>query len=108
MTGCGRSGTNYLAVFLEKSGYEIFHERLGQDGVVSWPMTVNSLSPWGPISEESFQHIFHQVRHPLPVLTSWLVNLYDLNRDEWVFIRYHIPEIKLSDSLGFFGTIGGI
>ena len=35
----------------------------------------------------------------MPVLTSWIVNLYDLNRDEWVFIRYYIPEIKLSDSL---------
>lgn len=97
--GCGRSGTNYMAVFLEKSGYEVFHERLGKDGTVSWPMTVNSLGHGGPLLEESFQHVFHHVKHPLPVLTSWIVNLYDLNRDEWVFIRRHIPEIKLSDSL---------
>lgn len=99
VTGCGRSGTNYMAEYLEKSGYKIFHERLGDDGVVSWPMAVNSLSPWGPLTEDSFNHVFHQVKHPLPVLTSWIVNIYDLNRDEWMFIRKHIPEINLDDTL---------
>lgn len=99
ITGCGRSGTNYTAVLLEKSGYAIYHERFGEDGCVSWPMAVNSYSPWGPISEDSFQHVFHQVRHPLAVITSWVVNLYDLDRDEWVFIRKHIPEIDLEDPL---------
>lgn len=99
VTGCGRSRTNYMAVFLEKSGYRILHERLGDDGVVSWPMAVNSLGPWGPLSEESFDHVFHQVRHPLFVMTSWIVNLHDVNRDEWEFIRRYIPEINLSDSL---------
>jgi hypothetical protein len=99
VTGCGRSGTTYMATFLEKSGYEILHERLGKEGVVSWPMSVDSLSPWGPLSKQSFQHVFHQVKHPLPVLTSWMINLSNLNRDEWVFIRRHVPEIKLSDSL---------
>ena len=99
VTGCGRSGTNYLALVLKQAGHEIFHERLGKDGIVSWTMTVDSISPWGPFTEESFQHVFHQVKHPLPVLTSWISNLYDLERDEWVFIRQHIPEIKLDDSL---------
>ena len=97
--GCGRSGTNYLALVLEKAGYEIFHERIGKHGTVSWPMTVNSISPWGPLSEDSFLNIFHQVKHPLAVLTSWIVNLHDLNRDEWLFIRRHIPQIKSEDSL---------
>jgi len=99
VTGCGRSGSNYMAVFLEKSGYKILHERFGDDGVVSWPMAVDSFSPWGPLSEESFEHVFHQVRHPLFVITSWVVNLDNLDRDEWKFIRRYIPEIDLSDSL---------
>lgn len=99
VTGCGRSGTYYMSLFLEKSGYDILHERLGNDGIVSWPMAVNFSSPWRPSSQESFQHVFHQVRHPLSVITSWMVNLHDINRDEWIFIRRHIPEIKLSDPL---------
>jgi len=99
ISGCGRSGTNYMAILLEKSGYSIHHECFGKDGCVSWPMAVNSYSPWGPISEETFDHVFHQVRHPLFVINSWLINLDDLDRDEWVFIRSHIPEINRSDSL---------
>jgi len=99
VTGCGRSGTNYMAALLEVSGYEIFHERLGNDGIVSWTMSVNSLNPCGILSQARFQHIFHQVRHPLFVITSWIINLHDINRFEWQFIRQHIPEIKLNDSV---------
>lgn len=99
VTGCGRSGTNYTAEVLGHSGYDIHHERPGADGCVSWPMAVNSYSPWGPLSNDTFQHIFHQVRNPLNVINSWVVNLDDLTRDEWKFIRKHIPEIKESDSI---------
>jgi len=99
VTGCGRSGTNYLAICLERSGYSIKHEQPGEDGTVSWPMAVNSYSPWGPESEDHFEHIFHQVRNPLAVITSWIVNLNDVTRDEWVFIRHHIPEIHPEDPL---------
>lgn len=97
--GCGRSGTNYLAKFLELSGYEIYHERPGNTGCVSWPMTVHSYSPWGPTTEKTFKHLFHEVRHPLDVMSSWAINLSDLTRDEWVFIRRHLPEIEITDSL---------
>lgn len=99
--GCGRSGTSYMAKLLATAGLDIFHERPGgSDGLVSWPMLFNSYSPWGPIEEyPEYQHTFHQVRNPLHVMTSWKVNLPDLNRDEWHFIRKHIPEMSESDSL---------
>ena len=99
VTGCGRSGTNYTADILRLSGYDIKHEKPGLDGVVSWPMAVDSYSPWGPSSNDQFEHIFHQVRHPLNVINSWVVNISDLNRDEWKFIRNHVPEIKETDSV---------
>ena len=97
--GCGRSGTNYMAKFLEESGYDIHHERAGTEGCVSWPMVVNYYSPWELSNGESFHHIFHQVRHPLDVITSWYENLDDLDEDEWNFIRRHLPQISRSDSL---------
>jgi hypothetical protein len=99
--GCGRSGTNYMAELLATAGLDVLHERAGgRDGLVSWPMLFNSYSPWGPIEKDlEYQHIFHQVRNPLHVITSWKVNLPDLNRDEWHFIRKHIPQISKNDSL---------
>ncbi|MEI8365611.1 MAG: hypothetical protein WCF65_04250 [Parachlamydiaceae bacterium] len=99
IVGCGRSGTEYMATFLRESGLDINHERIGSDGCVSWPLVVNSFSPWGPITNEEYIHVFHQVRHPLNVITSWFINLDSLTRDEWVFIRRHIPEIRDHDSL---------
>lgn len=98
ITGCGRSGTAYIALLLQKSGYDIKHERPGSDGCVSWSMAVNQYSVDGPYSDESFGTIFHQTRHPLSVISSWITNLYDLRRLEWVFIRKYIPEIVASDS----------
>lgn len=99
ITGCGRSGTEYMATLLKASGYKIYHEHNGKHGCVSWSMAVYSLSPWGPLMYKKYQHIFHQVRNPLDVITSWYINLHDLTRDEWIFIRKHIPQISLADSL---------
>jgi hypothetical protein len=99
VTGCGRSGTTYMAKFLEKSGYDIHHESAGTEGCVSWPMIVNYYSPWTQPNEDSFDHIFHQVRHPLDVITSWYENLKNLDRGEWNFIRKHLSQIDRSDSL---------
>lgn len=99
ITGCGRSGTEYMATLLRQSGYDINHERPGEVGCVSWPMAVGSFSPWGPLAEEKFQYVFHQVRNPLDVITSWRLNLSDIARDEWKFIRTHVPEISEDDTL---------
>jgi hypothetical protein len=63
------------------------------------PWSFSPIPPWGPTSTETFQCILHQVRHPLAVITSWFVNLKDLNRHEWAFIRKRIPEINRNDSL---------
>jgi hypothetical protein len=99
ITGCGRSGTEYMSRLLRQSGYDIKHEKPGAIGSVSWPMAVALYSPWGPASKDQFQYVFHQVRNPLKVITSWFVNLSSLDRDEWKFIRFHIPEILEDDPL---------
>lgn len=100
VTGCGRSGTTFTSQFLTKCGLDIPHEKPGKDGCVSWPMTANFYSPWGPYAEnEQFDHIFQQVRNPLDVMSSFYTNIPDLSRDEWHFIRMFVPQISLNDTL---------
>lgn len=99
ITGCGRSGTTYIARLLQKSGYDIQHERPGTIGSASWPMTVGYYAVDIYANDEPFDHIFHQVRHPLPVIYSWAQTCPDLNLPVWNFIRQHIPEIDPLDSL---------
>jgi hypothetical protein len=99
ITGCARSGTLYMATLLEKSGYNILHERLGKDGVVAWPMAVGSLSVKGPLFYKPFKHIFHQVRHPLHQITSRTIQNSDLSDPRWVFVRKHLKEIRPTDSI---------
>ena len=100
IVGCGRSGTTFMAQFLKASGLQVEHEAPGADGCVSWPMVVNMYNPFGwPADNVKFHHIFHQVRNPLDVITSFYINLPELNRHEWGFIRSQIPEINPDDPL---------
>ncbi len=101
ITGCGRSGTAFMSAFLQASGVQVDHEAEGIDGIVSWPMAVNWYSPWIKMRPKKlvFTHVFHQVRDPLAVISSWFVNLQNLNRDEWKFVRNYVPEIIKTDSL---------
>lgn len=96
ITGCARSGTTYITEVLKQAGLRVAHEFLDQDGCVSWPMAVNSdYSPWGPPDNGiHFEHIFHQVRHPLLVISS----VYTTEpKESWDFICKHIPEIHPKD-----------
>jgi hypothetical protein len=45
---------------------------MGRDGIASWTMAVDAPStPWGPARRGfRFEHVFHQVRHPLDVAAS--------------------------------------
>jgi hypothetical protein len=112
ITGCGRSGTTFMSSFLCASGLKIPHERPGRDGCVAWPMCVDSYRPWGNRSSRAkFQHVFHQVRNPLDVISSWFTNGMEHPRDAsfkfpskktiqeavWDFIQLHVPEITAED-----------
>lgn len=65
-----RSGTRYTAKLLKKRGVAVEQERLGPEGTVSW-VHVGRGNVRGRLVEEiEFEKIFHQVRHPLPTITS--------------------------------------
>jgi hypothetical protein len=89
VTGCGRSGTRYTTFVLRRMGLDVPHERLGRDGIASWTMAVDAENrPYGPPSSScGFEHVFHQVRHPLDVIRSATT----FGPDSWAFICEHTP-----------------
>jgi hypothetical protein len=89
ITGCGRSGTKYIALLMRRLGLDVRHEELGVDGVASWYMAVDTNEvPFGPALRGcEFEHIHHQLRHPLAVIASAST----FKRQTWEFICAHIP-----------------
>lgn len=89
ITGCGRSGTRYITFILRRLGLNVGHEELDSDGIASWCYAVNAdVLPWGaPAKNLAFEHIFHQVRHPLQVIPSAC----SFKDSSWLFICQHIP-----------------
>lgn len=89
VTGCGRSGTKYTSFVLRRLGLDVPHERLGADGLSSWCLAVEAGSvPWGPPGTGlAFDHVFHQIRHPLAVIASCAT----FTESSWSFIREHVP-----------------
>lgn len=87
VTGCGRSGTHFVASLFETNGFNVTHERIGAHGSVSWvyapPATEAAAADekWFSSSADvvlqrqpsfSFFPIVHLTRHPLPLLASLL------------------------------------
>lgn len=97
VTGCSRSGTMYISKVLNECGLHIGHEWPEKDGLSSWLFAVNTdAAPWGPQPNEiHFQHIFHQVRDPLKVISSVFTHE---PVESWQYIIAQIPEISWEDS----------
>lgn len=97
ITGCARSGTTYIAKILQESGLSIGHEKMLKDGVSSWYLACNpqKTKRGANPNKVRFAHVFHQVRHPLKVISS----VYRTeDRHSWNYIMKHVPEIKMQDS----------
>jgi hypothetical protein len=84
ITGCGRSGTKYISFVCRRLGVDVRHERLGRDGIASWTMETRRFGP--PNGAVRFEHVFQQVRHPLPVIAS----VRSFEPASWEFISRHI------------------
>lgn len=95
ITGCARSGTSFITKFFRLNGYDVGHERDGLFGVVAWTMTADvDIAPWGPgFNNYTFEHIFHQVRHPLKTIAS-AGNEPPIS---WIFVKKFVPEIEMDD-----------
>lgn len=71
ITGCPRSGTRWTDFLLRNAGVPVAHERLDTFGTVSW-MHIGKGAIRNKVSPEdaTYEHIWHQVRHPLAQITS--------------------------------------
>lgn len=96
ITGCGRSGTKYIAFVLRRWGLDVPHERMGRDGCASWCMAVDAeKTPFGESCRNyEFEHIFHQVRNPLAVIAS----IKTFKNKSWQFICEHTA-IRMGEPL---------
>lgn len=83
IVACGRSGTLYVCRLFHKIGIDLGHEHVGKFGCCSMYFVPNnsdfSIVNHGqkvPIhrgeskQDFKFEHIWHQVRHPLPTIDS--------------------------------------
>lgn len=99
ITGCARSGTKYVSSALTASGIEIGHEQMKSSGVAKWDLAANPKEArnkkWINLHNFQFDHIFHQVRDPLKVISSVYVTE---DRQSWNYILKHTPEISIRDS----------
>ena len=82
---------------LRQCGYRVGHELIRRDGVCSWEMAVDTKKVlWGDARNGyRFDHIFHQVRHPLKAIASVY---FTEPLESFAFFQSHIPEIKAEDS----------
>lgn len=74
-TGCGRSGTAYSAALWRALGKDVGHEQWGADGISAFQVA----HPFHRKNYEWEKHVngtpplvFHIVRHPLKVISSWM------------------------------------
>lgn len=99
ITGCARSGTTYISDVLKLGGLDIQHENVGKDGTSSWFMCIEADHvPWKhrpSAAGFNFDHIFHQVRHPLKVISSVLGTEH---RKAIKYFSENIPEIYDKDT----------
>lgn len=76
VTGCGRSGTGYMAQVLTSAHVPCGHERLfqGKGDAKLEPDSVDSSWFAAPFVRDRDAMVIHQVREPMAVVSSWLAN----------------------------------
>lgn len=107
ITGCACSGTLYITHLLNKCGLEMGHEVIEKDGFVAWQGAVDvNYGSWGwrlPSKKVEFEVILHQVRDPIPVITSLYNCCAPILGKEWgrfwKYVCYYVPQINLDEPL---------
>jgi len=99
ITGCGRSGTKYMAECLRLAGLDVGHERMGRDGAVS-SIWCAPHPPYPKYHQQGlrpqFDVILHQVREPLATIASCTTGSDESWRFNqiWVPIKAEWPPVK--------------
>ena len=101
ITGCGCSGTKYIAKAMNRAGLHFPHEGIGRDGCASWYLHVGNdpFKKKGGTGINDFPRppvILHQTRHPLKVISSFQ-RVRPMNGFSWTYIRIYLPQIKIKE-----------
>ena len=90
ISGCPRSGTAYIARFLQANGIRVKHEVEDTDGIVSW-LFLQGIKQHGrlPVPRPFHQYypILHQVRYPLHTIAS----LHTIHPSSWDYFKQFLP-----------------
>ena len=70
VVGCGHSGTFFIAEMFQHLGIDVRHELVGRDGVAGWNFTHLLRAQFPEFGLPRKTVVFHQVRHPLKVISS--------------------------------------
>lgn len=91
ITGCGRSGTAWIARCYQAVGLDVQHEIVGGDGISSWQVASaaeNCLGDYNPREVlEKATALLHQTRYPLRAIASCQTFL----RSSWEYICRFVP-----------------
>lgn len=109
MTGCGSSGSNYVAQLLQRNGVQVTHDAyLGQQGIVTnacdgTEVWVHAFGRAGrrdyvlmkmPVTE--FDRVVHLVRDPLKTIGSVLAKWQKFGQ-VWRHIAETVPDLHAND-----------
>ena len=90
VVGCGRSGTHFLAKFLQLNGLDIGHEATGKAGAVAWLLAAEDVRRQREVTFEKTAHI---IRSPVTALRS----LQTMTRGSWDYVFRYLPQCRHSD-----------
>lgn len=91
VAGCGRSGTHFLAKYLNLHGIDIGHEETAPMGCIGWLCTAQQYcDDRGAV----FAKAAHQIRHPLRFIRSWQT----VNPRAWHYIDRYAPQCRHPDT----------
>jgi hypothetical protein len=100
---CPRSATRYITHILQLISLQIEHEIIGEYGCVTPYLLYDN--PWYPsLQSYHFTNIFHQIRHPLHVIESLVLNMspeWWQWQEQYTFIHY-TPYATLYNACEFY------
>ncbi len=94
VTGCGRSGTHFLAKYLQLNGIDVGHETPQSEGVVGW---IYGAEGFCKDRLTTFDHKGHIIRHPLLAVRS----LQTINDRAWRYIDRYLPVCTHDNKIAF-------
>lgn len=79
VVGHPRSGTGYMAKLFQAYGFDVGHERMGEDGISAFQYAADAEAPWTHCRRGAYKFgtVIHVVREPRKVIASAAATLHN-------------------------------